>query len=751
METEETKTVRFEDDVGIVERMGAMLLNSDHSPEEGVEMQDMLLLSEDTPKRQPCYARLWRRIREVGVKNLAILTVVLLSMGWFALSSYLVLLDAESVTAAYNYSAHATKVLSWMDWSAEPCDDFPRFAAGSALDMIELRDDQNSVNLAFGAAVRTVRSRIDEIIGEGWPYISTFYASCMDVEAIDARELAPIGASILHISTSSTVRRLLRTAANLRLDTGLDLELFFSTTIAKDVLNPERNVVSLSCRGGNLPDSSYYGDGDSVTAYIEWLGDAFAAVGLPLSDAEALKLVQLERRLNSHCYASDVYNLRSQTQLNTSLGSDVTFFLQTLGLLNNSETKLNLDAPAYYLQLQVILNTTELRTLQNYAYTSLFLETFSLLGRPFQALQLQYEQIYSDIGALEQRPLFCLRSTERSLGMLLSHYYIRSYFSAEARNRTSVMMQQLTQAYLAALRQDNWMDELTLSEAERKFTQLQVGVGYPDDWPDLDTLLQRSHSRLLSGQYFDNVLMLRRARDWSSLQHLGKPPIRENWDMLPIETNAYYSPESNRIVIPAGFIVEPLFEESGVPDAVNYCVLGAVLGHELGHAIDSSGSAFDADGRLIDWWTPASKNEFQLRVECIEDQYSTFEVAPGSMLNGELVSGEAMADLNGLTQALAALVTHRKLDPAATAISDKEILDEYGLTWKQLCFVSFAQMWAEKARTSYELQLSREDPHPMPRFRVEGTLQNMPAFASAFECPVGSRYNPAHKCELNKK
>lgn len=748
METEEKK-VHFEDDEKL--DLSSIMANLESRLEEedvpGIEL-DNLVMQDKLPAPQNVCQRIWRRIQEVGVRNLLILLAVLMGMAWFSISSYLVLLDAERLDSVYNYSENAATITSWMDLSADACEDFVQFSSGTALDNIILRDDQKYVNLAFGEATETLNSRVTTIIDEQWPYISSFYKSCMDEAVIDARGVAPISGTLLRFSAAQNVSRLLNTAAGLRLESGLDLELFFSTQITRNVFDPELNVISLQCRGGNLPDSTYYAVASVTTAYTTWLKTVFSAVGLPLDDTDAFRLLQLERHLD--CNTGDAFNLRAQSQLNRSLGADVTGFLRTLGVLNNSEIKVNLDSPAYYTQLQVVLNTTDQRTLLNYAFVSIFLRTFTLLGRPFQDLMLQYEQIVTGVGALPARTNFCIRSTERSLGMLLSHYYIKSYFSVEARNRTAIMIEQLRNAYENALQQDDWMDEMTRAEALRKFTQLDTAIGYPDNWPDLDTLLQRSQSRRLSGHYYEDVLMLRRARDWSSLQHLGNTPMKDRWDMLPIETNAYYSAEENRIVIPAGFIIEPLFDETA-PDAVNYCRLGAVIGHELGHAIDSSGAEFNADGRLVDWWTPASREQFEQRVQCIVEQYSAFEISPEEPLDGELVSGEAMADLNGLSQALAALIAHRKLDPEATSISDKEIEDKYGLTWKQLCFVSYAQMWAEKARLVYELQLSREDPHPMPRFRVEGTLQNMPAFAAVFDCPVGSRYNPEKKCELNKR
>jgi predicted metalloendopeptidase len=108
-----------------------------------------------------------------------------------------------------------------------------------------------------------------------------------------------------------------------------------------------------------------------------------------------------------------------------------------------------------------------------------------------------------------------------------------------------------------------------------------------------------------------------------------------------------------------------------------------------------------------------------------------------------------MADLNGLTQSYEILTAFVDMTDATTDLEDKLVRDAYdNLSPQQVFFIKFAQLEASKSSLAYELALSRSDPHPPSRDRLLGTLKNMPGFAEAFDCPVGSTMNPANKCSM---
>lgn len=166
---------------------------------------------------------------------------------------------------------------------------------------------------------------------------------------------------------------------------------------------------------------------------------------------------------------------------------------------------------------------------------------------------------------------------------------------------------------------------------------------------------------------------------------------------------------------------------------MNYGGLGVVQGHELGHAFDDGGSRYDAGGYLRDWWTPASRTLFETEVQCVEQQFSSFQVAPGVNVHGSLVVGEAMGDIGGVANAFSAFQRWKNTSDT-DGIEEGLVTEYFGMNSDELFFVSFAQAWCSVASLDYLVMLTSTNPHPPGEFRVLGTLTDTPQFAEVFSC-----------------
>jgi endothelin-converting enzyme/putative endopeptidase len=277
----------------------------------------------------------------------------------------------------------------------------------------------------------------------------------------------------------------------------------------------------------------------------------------------------------------------------------------------------------------------------------------------------------------------------------------------------------------------SWMTAETKKAALVKLKAITNNVGYPQKW--------RDYSKLTIGRddFFGNGLRTGEVMRQQRLQKIGKPTDKTEWSMSTPTVNAFYSPQNNSINFPAGILQYPFFDPRR-DMALNYGGVGAVIGHEMTHGFDDQGRKFDANGNLRDWWTPADGAEFEKRAACIANEYSGFTATGDVKLNGRLTLGENTADNGGLRVALMAL--------QETLKGKEDKVD--GFTPEQRVFLGFAQVWCENMAPQESRQRAMTDPHSPGRYRVNGTLQNMPEFQKAFSCKAGQPMVSENACHV---
>jgi putative endopeptidase len=258
-------------------------------------------------------------------------------------------------------------------------------------------------------------------------------------------------------------------------------------------------------------------------------------------------------------------------------------------------------------------------------------------------------------------------------------------------------------------------------QAQEKLAAFTLKIGYPDKWRDY------SPYQVDRGPYALNQMRGAQFAFKRDLDKIGKPVNRTEWQMTPPTVNAYYDPEMNEIVFPAG-ILQPPFFDPDADDASNYGAIGAVIGHEMTHGFDDQGRQFDSKGNLRNWWTPEDEKNFNERAQCVEKQFESYTVQGDLHENGKLVLGESIADLGGLN------IAYRAVHKAQQGKHPPSI---GGLTPDQRFFAAYAQIYASNDRPEYERLLTNTDPHPLQRFRAIAAPSNMPAFAQAFGCKEG--------------
>ncbi|AQQ66275.1 hypothetical protein Mag101_00375 [Microbulbifer agarilyticus] len=299
--------------------------------------------------------------------------------------------------------------------------------------------------------------------------------------------------------------------------------------------------------------------------------------------------------------------------------------------------------------------------------------------------------------------------------------YVKEHFPPEAKARMQELVANLIKAYEVSIKELDWMGEATKQEALDKLSKFTPKIGYPDKWRDYSALT-------ISGDDLYGNMQRSALFNYAEMLEKQKGPVAKHESaMTPQTVNAYYNPPLNEIVFPAA-ILQPPFFNMEADDAVNYGGIGAVIGHEIVHGFDDSGSTFDGDGVLRNWWTEEDKSEFKARTAQLIDQYSAFAPFEDLHINGEFTLGENIGDLGGLSIGL--LAYKMSLDGKEAPVLD-------GFTGEQRVFLGYGQIFQGKYREEAMRNLINTDPHAPSEFRINGAVRNVPEFYSAFGVKEG--------------
>jgi putative endopeptidase len=274
----------------------------------------------------------------------------------------------------------------------------------------------------------------------------------------------------------------------------------------------------------------------------------------------------------------------------------------------------------------------------------------------------------------------------------------------------------LVKAYEKSIKELDWMGEATKKEALDKLSKFTPKIGYPDVWRDYSAL------EIEADDYYGNGERAALAEYQRILDRQGGPVDRTEWGMTPQTVNAYYMPPLNEIVFPAAILQWPFFDMEA-DDAMNYGAIGAVIGHEIGHGFDDSGSTFDGDGVMRNWWTDEDLTEFEKRTGALVAQYDAFKPFNDLAVNGEFTLGENIGDLGGITIGL--LAYQMSLNGEEPPIID-------GFTGTQRVFLGFGQVWRGIIRDEELRKRIATDPHSPGVYRANGPVRNVPEWYEAF-------------------
>jgi putative endopeptidase len=649
--------------------------------------------------------------------------------------------QAASDAKGPDSGSHGVDV-SIFDKTCKPCEDFYHYASGDWL-------AKNPVPAAypswgrFNELAERNRDLLRQILegaaanakaapGSNEQKIGDFYASCMNEKQIDAYGAKPLDPEFARINAIQSTTELQSEVARLQ---SMGVGVLFEFGSTQDAKNSTQVIGGADQGGLGLPDRDYYTKTDDASKKIRQQYQEHVAKMLQLAGGnpskaalEAESILKLETKLAEASLTrverrdpEKTYHRMNRAELQTltrnwSWGD----YFQNIGYTDIAAV--DVSVPKFFGAINQQLTETSLDDWKVYLRWHLLNTAAPWLAKPFVDENFDFNgRTLQGTKELLPRWKRCVTATDRQLGEALGEIYARKYFPPQAKARALEMVNQLTAALRDDLQTLSWMGPVTRKQALDKLSSFQRKIGYPDKWRDYSAFaVDRGPlvSNLMRGSQFEFK------RD---LNKIGKPVDRTQWDMTPPTVNAYYDPEMNEIVFPAG-ILQPPFFDPNADDASNYGAMGAVIGHEMTHGFDDEGRKFDAQGNLRDWWTQEDEKNFNARAECVEKQFDAYKVQDDVHENGKLVLGESIADLGGLNLAYRAL--HKSLQGKKAPLVN-------GLTSDQRFFLAYAQIWASNDRPEFERLMVNTNPHPLARFRAVAAPSNMPGFAEAFGCKEG--------------
>ena len=626
---------------------------------------------------------------------------------------------------------------SFLDVSTEPCSDFYQFACGTWLAQHPPRSGSFQQRFGLGdqrlatyfSQLLDAMSSPDRSLGDA----QTFYRACLSAHTATSASAPALQRDLQVIAGLSSLDALPRVLAQLH---GEGVGGLFWVSPQVDVTEPSRYVLAFRESGWSLATHLDYDDEAIAEEYRRHIAALASLVsssaGLDVQ-LDPVAIFDFERALarlgNDDRDPRKQHEVVDAAELAAAAPSiDWPQYFANRGYPD--VPRVDAGPPGFLAALDALLATTDPGTLAQYLAWRLLESNAELVDRPLLAEERLFHQ-GETIGVSSPRgdEYECLLATRSSFGFTLASYFTRNFVAADTRPQGRALVASLRERLATRLAEVDWLDDATRARALDKQASLIAKVGYPDQWP--------VESIGSGGGSYLELWRQTVGAQFSEARHRSSQPVDRSalW-LSPEVTNAFYRPALNDITIPVAILQRPFFDPSQAA-SYGYGALGTIIGHELTHAFDDMGRHFDGDGKLVDWWSEGTSAEFEQRAQCLVDQFSREEAAPGIAVDGVRTLGENIADLGGLRLAWQAF----QLDPGHDQSSGEYDAD-------QQFFLSYAQMWCASFSDVVLEQRAKTDPHSPAKLRVNGVLRNMPEFASAFACAAGEPLAPEDRCEV---
>ncbi|HAH23032.1 MAG TPA: M13 family peptidase [Prolixibacteraceae bacterium] len=633
-----------------------------------------------------------------------------------------------------------------IDPSIKPGDDFFMYANGQWFKENPIAASEQSSGI-WQLIQDTINAQILKICkssamvehpekGSNKQKIGDFYYSGMDSVHLNSVGISAIQKYLDQIDAITDFSQLATMASFIQRSSGSPL---FAFGVGQDSKISSKNAVQIWQGGLSLPDRSYYFDKDARTVMIrekfeQHLENMFRILKYdePKAKLAASNMIKLETALALASRKKEDtrdphknYNKLSFKQLSELTPNfNWPLFDKEAGLQNVDTvivgqpeflSALNTNLKKFPLQdWKDYLKYHFTRGMASYLDDATYKETFSFYSQTIRGVQ-------------QPKPRWkrVVEQNDGYLGELIGQVYVNEYLPKGTKEKLVEIGNAVKNIYAERIKNLDWMSAPTKEKALKKLGSMIMKVGYPDKWKDLSSLEVNRSS------FAENAVNANLWHFGYMISKFGKPVDRTEWDMEPQNYNAYYNPSNNELVVPGCNIIVPGYERKMADDAILYSIIGgSTFGHEMTHGFDDQGCKFDANGNLNNWWTKEDSIKFYSKTKMIVRQFNQYNPIDSLHINGELTQGENIADLGGIIMGYEAFKKTRQYH------INEMIANE---TPDQRFFLGFALAWMVNMRPEAIANQVHSDEHSPAKYRVIGTLSNMPEFYKAFGVKEGDK------------
>lgn len=550
----------------------------------------------------------------------------------------------------------------------------------------------------------------------------TLYRMLEDFDTRDALGFSPIQKRLEQVEEASNVSQM-----KSLLEKMFPLGYSSLAQLGVEADTADSNVNAVYIYAPSIGLSKQYYEGEDAfsqevrNGYLQYMADCFTLAGDTADQARerAQQVMAFEKELASALLSKEeeadmekqyhVMRLEEVEAMspNLPLGD----MIRDAGLLEAS--KIVVSQPEALQKANALFTEENLSAMKNQLRFFIISENSGALNKKLIEAGARYDAVMTGVYSVSENGDIAFGGVSSYFGELLGKLFVEKSFSPKAKADAEEMVSEIIAEYKERLGSLDWMSQETKEHAIKKLEKMHVKVGYPDAWLDYSDVAVTDYAQ------GGDLVQFKEAwsqRSYGEMEERLKAPVdKSSWGMDPQEVNAYYDAQNNEIVFPAGILQSPYYDVSFSREE-NLGGIGAVMGHEISHALDDSGAQFDENGNYTNWWRAEDYEKFQAKVQQAADIYSAIEVLPGYHINGEICTGEILADLGGMTIVM--------------EIARKENLDTKKI------FEAYARSYREKM-TDEMLISSLTDEHPPAKYRTNNIVNLLDEFYQDYEVQEG--------------